>query len=238
MGLKIRTVATIVAGEDVAEVPLVAHPLDVEVTMVTMVTVTAMANQKETTNSKTVRSLHAGGATFTDIVKRIVANASRQTPRAKVSMDQPIGLKTRLRQSEKMKMIKKFSEQSEVKCILANSQVSSRVFNEGRSYFPDLRPKNIFFNDYDVVFNAFAENKFIFKENFVHQWGNLQNDLQPKFNLPVPIFAQHHDYNITSMDKCYKTDSLAIWKNLKHHHRWKTALCQGQSEWLRKKLSL
>ncbi len=106
MSLKIRTVATIVAGEDVAEVLLVAHPLDVEVTMVTMVT--AMANQKETTNSKMVRNLRAGGATFTDIVKRIVANASKQMPRAKASTDQPIGLKTKLRQSEKMMMKKKF----------------------------------------------------------------------------------------------------------------------------------
>ena len=122
------------------------------------------------------------------------------------------------------------------KCILANSQVSSRVFNEGRSYFPDLRPKNIFFNDYDVVFNAFAENKFIFKENYVLQWGNLQNNLQPKFNVPVPISAQHHDYSTIPMDKCYKTDSFAIRKNFEHYHRWKTALCQGQSEWLWKKL--
>jgi len=32
-----------------------------------------------------------------------------------------------------------------------------------------MMPKNIFFNDYDVVFNAFAENKFIFKENYVLQ---------------------------------------------------------------------
>jgi hypothetical protein len=204
--------------------------------MVTMVTVTAMANQKETTNSKTVRNLHAGGATFTDIVKRIVANASRQTPHAKVSMDQPTGLRTKHRQSEKMKMIKKFSEQLEVKCILANSQVSSRVFNEGRSYFPDLRPKNIFFNDYDVVFYASAENKFIFKENYVLQWGNLQNDLQPKFYFPVPIYTQHHDYSAIPVDNCYKTNSFTIRKNFEHYHRWKTALCQGQSEWLWKKL--
>ncbi len=79
-GRKIRTVATIVAGEDVAEDLLVEHPLDVEVTMVTA---TAMANQRETTNSKMVQSLHAGGATSTDIVKRTVANASKQMPHAK-----------------------------------------------------------------------------------------------------------------------------------------------------------
>jgi len=66
-----------------------------------------------------------------------------------------------------MKTKKKFKEQLAVKYIQANSQVCSRVFNEGRSYFPDLRPKNIFFNDYDVVFYASAKNKFIFKENYV-----------------------------------------------------------------------
>jgi hypothetical protein len=151
-------------------------------------------------------------------------------------MDRPIGPRTRPPQFKKKKKTKKCKEQLVDKCILANSQVSSRVFNEGRSYFPDLRPKNIFFNDYDVVFNAFAENKFIFKENYVLQWGNLQNNLQPKFNFPVPISAQHHDYSTISMDKCYKTDSFAIWKNFEHYHRWKTALCQGQSEWLWKKL--
>ena len=151
-------------------------------------------------------------------------------------MDQPIGPRTRPPQFKKKKKTKKCKEQLVDKCIPANSQVSSRVFNEGRSYFPDLRPKNIFFNDYDVVFNAFAENKFIFKENYVLQWGNLQNDLQPKFNLLVPIFAQHHDYNITSMDKCYKKNSCPIRKYFEHYHRWKTALCQGQNEWLWKKL--
>jgi len=40
------------------------------------------------------------------------------------------------------------------------------------------------------------------------------------------------------MDKCYKEDSFTIRKNSEHYHRWKTALCQGQSEWLRKKLSI
>jgi len=135
-------------------------------------------------------------------------------------------------------MIKKFSEQLEAKCILANLQVSSRVFNEGRRYFPDLRPKNIFFNDYDVVFHASAENKFIFKENYVLQWGNLQSYLQPKFNFPVPIYTQHHDCSAIPMDCCYKTNSFTIWKNFEHYHRWKKALCKGQSEWLWKKLSI
>ncbi len=65
------------AVEDVAEVLLVAHLLDVEVTMVTMETATAMANQREMTNSKMVQSLHACGATSTDTVKRIVASASK-----------------------------------------------------------------------------------------------------------------------------------------------------------------
>ena len=38
------------AVEDVAKVLLVAHPLDVEVTMVTMETATVMANQREITS--------------------------------------------------------------------------------------------------------------------------------------------------------------------------------------------
>jgi len=90
-------------------------------------------------------------------------------PHAKASMAQPTGLRTKPHQLEKKMMKKKFKEQSVVRCILANSQVFSRVFNEGRSYFPDLRSKNIFFNDYDVVFYASAENKFIVKENYVLQ---------------------------------------------------------------------
>jgi len=93
-----------------------------------------------------------------------------------------------------------------------------------------------FFSMIDVVFNAFAENKFIFKENYVLQWGNLQNYLQPEFIVPAPIPTQHHDYSAISMDKCYKTNSFTIWKNFEHYHRWKTALCQGQSQWLWKKL--
>jgi len=51
--------------------------------MVTMETATVMANRKETTNNKMVRNLHAGGVTSTDIAKRIVANGSKPTPRAK-----------------------------------------------------------------------------------------------------------------------------------------------------------
>jgi len=51
--------------------------------MVTMETATVMANQKEITNSKMERNLHAGGVTSTDIVKKIVANVSKQTPHAK-----------------------------------------------------------------------------------------------------------------------------------------------------------
>jgi hypothetical protein len=133
-------VETIVAVEDVAEVPLVEHLLDVEVTMVTTVTATAMANQKEITNSKMVLNLRAGGATSMDIVKKIVASASKQMPHAKASMAQPTGLRTKPRQLERKMMKKKFKEQ------------------------------------------------------------------------------------------------LVVRKNFEHYHRWKTALCQGQSEWLRKKL--
>jgi hypothetical protein len=47
-----------------------------------------------------------------------------------------------------------------------------------------------FFNDFDPLFNAFAANKFIFKKNYVLQWGILQNLLQPKFCLPAPIQTQ------------------------------------------------
>jgi hypothetical protein len=237
MDLKIRTAVTTVAVEDVAEVLLEVHLLDVEVTMVT--TVTATANPKVITNNKMAPNQHAGGATSMVTDKKIAARESRPKLHARGSMEQPIGRnKNNLQSEKKEKMIKKCKEQLVVKCILANSQVCSRVFNKGRSYFPDLRPKNIFFNDYDVVFYASAENKFIFKENYVLQWGNLQNNLQPKLNFPVPIPAQHHDYSAIPMDKCYKKNSFTIRQYFEHYQRWKTALCQGQSEWLRKKLSL
>ncbi len=54
--------------------------------MVTMAM--AMANRKGTTNSKMVRNQHAGGATSMDIVRKTVANESRQTLHAKAS---PVG---------------------------------------------------------------------------------------------------------------------------------------------------
>jgi len=203
--------------------------------MVTMETVTTV-KAKGTTNSRTVPNLRAAGATSTDTIKKTAVNESRQTLHARASTVQPIGQNRNNPQWGKMKIKKKSKEQLVVKCIQANSQVCSRVFSKGRSYFPDLRPKNIFFIDYDVVFHAFAENKFIFKENYVLQWGIPQNDLQPKLDLSVPIYTQHHDNSAISMDKCYKTDSFTIWKNFEHSHRWKTAFCQGQSEWLWKKL--
>jgi len=204
--------------------------------MVTMEAATATVKAKGITNSKMVPSQHAGGATSMDTIKKIAINESKQTLHARASTAQPIGQSKNNPQWEKMKIKKKFKEQLVVKCIQANSQVCSRVFSKGHSYFPDLHPKNIFFNDHDVLFYAFAENKFIFKENYVLQWGNPQIDLQPKLNFPVLIHTQHHVNSTIPMDKCYEIDSFAIRKNFKHYHRWKTALCQGQSEWLWKKL--
>jgi hypothetical protein len=171
--LKTPPVETIVAVEDVAEVLLEGHLADVEVTMVTMATMaTAMANRKGTTNSRMVQNQRAGGVTSTDTVKKTAANVSRQTCRAKALMGQPIGQNKRPHQLEKKNNNRKFKEQL-VKCTQANSQQCSQVFIEGRSYFPELYPKNIFFNDYDLVFYASAENKFIVKENYVLQWGIL-----------------------------------------------------------------
>jgi len=80
------------------------------------------------------------------------------------------------------------------------------------------------------VFYASAENNFIFKENYVLQWGIPQINLQPKLNVPDPIYPQHHDNSAISMDMCYNANSFAFRKNFEHYHRWKTALCQGQSE--------
>jgi len=164
-------VETIVAVGDVAEVQPEAHLADVEVTMVTMETATAMVKAKGITNSKMVPNQRAGGATSMDTVKKTAANESKLTLHARASTVRPIGQNKKPHQSEKTKSKKKFKEQSVVKCIQANSQVCSRVFSKRRRYFPDLHPKNIFFNDYDVVFYASAENKFIFKENYLLQWG-------------------------------------------------------------------
>jgi hypothetical protein len=207
-----------------------------EVTMVTTATATATANPKVITNNKMAPNQHAGGATSMVTVKKIAVSGSKLKLHARGSTVQPIGQSKNNPQWEKMKIKKKFKEQLVVNYIRANLQVCSRVFNEGRSYFPDLRPKNIFFNNHDVVFNAFAENKFIYKENYVLQWGNLQNNLQPRLHFPVPIHTQHHVNSAIPMDKCYKKNSLTFGKNFEHYHRWKTALCQGQSEWLWKKL--
>jgi hypothetical protein len=169
-------VETIAVVEDVVEVPREVHLLDVEVTMVTTAMATAMEmvtdNRREIINIKMVRNLRVGGVTSTDIVKKIVANASKQTPHVKVSMDRPTGPSKEPHLLEMRKNSKKFKAQL-VKCTPANSQPCSRVFIEGRSYFPDLRPKSIFFNDYDLVFIPSTENKFIIKENYALQWGIL-----------------------------------------------------------------
>ncbi len=106
---KTHIAAIIMAGEDVAKVPLEAHLLDVEVTMVT--TATIMANRKEITNIRMGPNQRAGGVTSKDTVKRIVANASKQTPCAKVSMDGPIGLNRKPRQLEKKMNSTKFKAQ-------------------------------------------------------------------------------------------------------------------------------
>jgi hypothetical protein len=115
----------------------------------------------------------AGTATSTDIVKKTAANKSGRMLHEKVSMDQPTGKSKKQHLLEKMKIIKRLKEQL-VKCAPGIWPQCFRVFNERSSYFPELHPKNIFFNDYDLVFYASVENKLIFKENYVLQWGILQ----------------------------------------------------------------
>ena len=118
-----------------AEVPLEVHLLDVEVTMVTtaMATATEMvtANRRAIINFRMEQSRHVGGVTSTGIVKKIVANASKQTPHAKVSMDRPTGPKTRPRPLEeemKKKDSMRFKAQL-AKCTPANLQPCFRVFH-------------------------------------------------------------------------------------------------------------
>jgi len=125
-----------------------------------------------------------------------------------------------------------------VKCTPANLQHCSRVFSEGRTYFPELRPKNIFFNDYDLVFHASTENKLIFKENHVHQWGIFQENLQQKFCFPASFHSQLCNDSAISMDNGNKQNLFFIRKNIEYHNRWKTALCKGKSEQLRKTFSI
>jgi hypothetical protein len=76
---KIRTAVTTVAVEDVAEVLLEVHLLDVEVTMVTTVT----ANPKVITNNKMAPNQHAGGATSMVTDKKIAARESKPKLRAR-----------------------------------------------------------------------------------------------------------------------------------------------------------
>jgi len=117
----------------------------------------------------------------------------------------------------KRKNNKKFKEQL-VKCTPANSQQCSPVFIEGHSYFPELHPKNIFFNDYDLMFNASNENKLIIKENYVLQWGILQENLQPKLRLPPPIHTQHIENSVVPPDMCNNENSFTLWKNFEHYY--------------------
>ena len=76
---KIRTAETTVAVEDVAEVLLEVHFLDVEVTMVT----TATANPKVITNNKMAPNRHAGGATSMVTDKKIAERESKPKLRAR-----------------------------------------------------------------------------------------------------------------------------------------------------------
>jgi hypothetical protein len=110
-----------------------------------------------------VPNQHAGTATSMDIVKKTVPKESEKMCSARVSMDRPIGPNKNNLQLVKEKNIMKLKVQSE-KCTQEIWPQSSRVFNEGHSYFPELRPSDIFFNDVDPLFHAFAANKLIFKK--------------------------------------------------------------------------
>ncbi len=81
------------------------------------------------------------------------------------------------------------------------------------------------------MFYASAENKFIIKENYVLQWGILQKTFNQNLSLPAPINSQHNDNNAIPMDMCNNANSFAFRKNFEHYHQ-----CQGQSEWLWKKI--
>jgi hypothetical protein len=76
-----------------------------------------------------------------------------------------------------------------------------------------------------LFFNAFAANKVIFKENFVHQWGILQENLQLKFNFNTTLHPQCAHNNVISMDLYNILNTLCIRKNFEHYNGWQTALC-------------
>jgi hypothetical protein len=89
------------------------------------------------------------------IVKKTAKKGCGRMLPAKVSMVPPIGQNRKHHQLEKMKNME--PKDQLVKCTLANLQQCFQVFNEGRSYFTEIHPKNIFFNDYDLVFCASTE---------------------------------------------------------------------------------
>jgi len=112
---------------------------------------------------------------------------------------------------------KLFYEKQLVKCTQDTWPQCFWVFNEARSYFPELCPKNIFFNDNDLVFFAFAENKLIFKENYVLQWGIPQDHLQLKLRLLALIHSQHFGDCVIPMDMCDNANTLTFRKNFEHY---------------------
>ncbi len=139
MAPKIHTAAIMMAVEDDAKVLLVAHHPDGEDTM----EMEANPNQ-ETTHSKMVPNPPAGTVTSRDIIKKTAPNVSRKMLPVKVSMYRPTGQNKKHHLLEKMKIITIPKEQL-VKCTQETWPQCFRVFNEGRSYFPELSPKNIFF---------------------------------------------------------------------------------------------
>jgi hypothetical protein len=63
-------------------------------------------------------------------------------------------------------------------------------------------PKTFFSNDFDLVFGVSTENKFIFKENYVHLSGIFQKDRQQEFSFSTKIPTQFHNDIAIPMDKC------------------------------------
>jgi len=122
---------------------------------------------EEMTECKRVPNQPAGTATSTDIAKKTAVNASGRMLLAKVSMDQPTGQNKKHHLWEKKINMKP-------KAPLTKCKKS-------------LGPRTFFSNDFGSCFNAFAANKLIFKENYVHQWGIFQENLQPQFNLHTMV---------------------------------------------------
>jgi hypothetical protein len=88
-----------------------------------------------------------------------------------------------------------------VKCTPEILQQCFQVFNQGRSYFPELHTKNIFSM---IMILLLQKINSSLRKIMSFNGEIFQENLQQEFGLLTSLLSQLHDYSAIPMDKCHK----------------------------------